>query len=344
MSPIQTRTAKSARTKRSLTLLGVLAVLVTVALASLALAKDGPPAPSRPHSPRLAPTITAGPSGAVSSTTATFKFHSSEQGVAGYRCQLDHDQSQKCSSTIVYTHLSQGSHTFKAMAVDAAGNVGPSATRTWSVDTIAPPTPTFSREPANPSFSPISTFAWASRPASDVDRYECREEERAWFRCNSPLTFTVPAGGDGQHQFAVRAVDAAGNRSGQATYKWKLAAAQSGVPFTISGSLGGQLYPGAAPRRLPLTLTNPNGVAIYVTSLAVTVTSSPPGCPAAGNIALAQSSASSATPVQIPAKGSVTLPAQGVSAPTIALIDLPVNQDACKNTGFGLTYSGSAHS
>jgi hypothetical protein len=48
--------------------------------------------------------------------------------------------------------------------------------------------------------------------------------------------------------------------------------------------------------------------------------------------------------VRVPAGGSVTLPMQGVSAPTIRLLNLPVNQDACKNARFSLSYSGSAHS
>jgi hypothetical protein len=207
---------------------------------------------------------------------------------------------------------------------------------------IPPPTPAFSQKPANPSASPVATFAWASHPATDVNHYECREDEHAWFRCTSPLTYTVS--GDGEHQFAVRALDAAGNASGEAGYRWKLSSGGNHLPFTISGNAGGQLYPGAPPRALALTLSNPNGVAIFVTALSVTVSTSPAGCPAASNLALTQSNASSATPVQVPAKGSVTLPAQGVSAPTVQLLDLPVNQDACRGAGFGLAYTGSAHS
>ena len=31
-----------------------------------------------------------------------------------------------------------------------------------------------------------------------------------------------------------------------------------------------------------------------------------------------------------------------MAAPTIALLELPVNQDACKNLNFSLAFSGSA--
>jgi hypothetical protein len=57
-----------------------------------------------------------------------------------------------------------------------------------------------------------------------------------------------------------------------------------------------------------------------------------------------QSNASSADPIAIPANGSVTL-ASPPRAPQITLLNLPdVNQDACKNKIFHLTYSGSSRS
>jgi hypothetical protein len=40
----------------------------------------------------------------------------------------------------------------------------------------------------------------------------------------------------------------------------------------------------------------------------------------------------------------MTLPAQGVSAPTLQLLELPSNQDACKGVTFRLRYAGNAHS
>ena len=114
--------------------------------------------------------------------------------------------------------------------------------------------------------------------------------------------------------------------------------------FAVSGSPEGLLYPGAAASRIPLTLTNPNTVVIYVTALAVGVTSEAPGCSAAENLLITQSDASPLSPVVVPAGGSVTLPAQGITAPTIQLIDLSsVNQDPCKGAAFVLRYSGSAH-
>jgi hypothetical protein len=114
--------------------------------------------------------------------------------------------------------------------------------------------------------------------------------------------------------------------------------------FTITGSVG-NLRPGVA-TPIRLTLTNPNGVPIYVTALTVKVSanSTPPGCSSASNLQVTQSNASSADPIIIAARGSVTL-TSAPRAPRITLLNLPgVNQDVCKNKSFALTYSGSAHS
>ncbi len=114
--------------------------------------------------------------------------------------------------------------------------------------------------------------------------------------------------------------------------------------FIISGTPEGALYPGGPALNIPLALFNPNPVPIYVTGLTVTVASSPEGCPAEENVRVTQSDASAEKPITVPANTAVTLPAQGVSAPSLQLLNLPVNQNACQNATFPLTYSGSAHS
>ena len=117
-----------------------------------------------------------------------------------------------------------------------------------------------------------------------------------------------------------------------------------GAGFKITGGVG-DLTPGMA-MAIRLTLTNPNGVPIYVTALAVTIAadSTPSGCSSANNVQLTQSNASSADPITVPARGSLTL-TSAPRAPKITLLNLPgVNQDVCKNKSFALTYSGSARS
>jgi hypothetical protein len=76
--------------------------------------------------------------------------------------------------------------------------------------------------------------------------------------------------------------------------------------------------------------------------LQVRATADPAGCASAENLILTGSSASGAAPIKAPASGSVSLPARGVSAPSIQLRDLPVNQDACRRTQFPLAFFGAA--
>jgi hypothetical protein len=114
--------------------------------------------------------------------------------------------------------------------------------------------------------------------------------------------------------------------------------------FVISGQPEGTLYPGGPALAIPLALFNPNPIAIHVTSLTVTVASSPEGCSAEENIHITQSDVSSEKAITVPPDAAVTLPAQGVEAPTIQLLNLPVNQDACQNATFPLKYTGSASS
>jgi hypothetical protein len=44
----------------------------------------------------------------------------------------------------------------------------------------------------------------------------------------------------------------------------------------------------------------------------------------------------------VPAEGSASLPSATVSAPTIAMLNLPVNQDACQGVEIPLDFAGEA--
>ena len=117
----------------------------------------------------------------------------------------------------------------------------------------------------------------------------------------------------------------------------------SPVNFLISGSGADSLRPGVA-TVIRLTITNPNGVPIYVTTLRMTISKDPAGCSSQTNLLVVQSNVSSTSPIAVPARGTITL-ATAPRAPQITLLNLPdVNQDACKGKAFTLTYSGSARS
>jgi hypothetical protein len=85
-----------------------------------------------------APSITSAPASLVNSNSASFGFSHTETGTT-FECSLDSTTAySSCTSPRNYTSLSEGSHTFRVRALDAAGNVGSPASHTWTVDTIGP--------------------------------------------------------------------------------------------------------------------------------------------------------------------------------------------------------------
>jgi Bacterial Ig-like domain len=289
------------------------------------------------RTPPPAPAITSKPAALSDDAVARFAFSDSEAG-ATFLCRVDARPWSTCSSPEWYL-LADGSHTFQVQARDAAGNASAATSYTWTIDTQPPPAPRLTATPSDPTTATTATFAFTD--GEPGVHYQC-ELDDDWAPCTSPRTYS---GLDtGRHSFSVRALDAAGNASRATSFSWTITR-PSNRDFSISGNASALLYPGAPARPIALTLTNPNPVAIYVTSVQVAVTASTvAACSPATNLALTQSSASSAAPVRVPAGGSVTLPAQGATAPTIRMVNLPVNQDACKNARFTLSYSGSAHS
>lgn len=81
-------------------------------------------------------TIASGPSGTVTSSSATFTFTSSETPKL-FDCSLDGAAYQHCTSPRTLSDVGAGFHTFRVRARDAAGNVDATpAARSWTV--VAP--------------------------------------------------------------------------------------------------------------------------------------------------------------------------------------------------------------
>jgi hypothetical protein len=198
------------------------------------------------------------------------------------------------------------------------------------------PQPKITVHPNKLATSTTAKFSFAVRGSKP--RFQCRLDSRAWSACQSPAVFAkLPVG---SHGFSVRVL--AGGRHGRASrFRWRVL---EPMDFSITPQLGGlgALYPGAPAQALPLTISNPNPVPILVVSLTVSATASPPGCGSAENLVLTGASASSASPIEVPANGSIGLPGPTGSAPAIQLRDLPVSQDACQKGQFPLSFSGTA--
>ncbi len=165
-------------------------------------------------------TITGGPkSGAFTkNANPTFSFISNEAG-STFECHLDQTAFRRCSSP--YTvHLTQGSHTFFLRAIDAPGNVSAIRSRSFTVDTQPPGTPTITgTTPASPANNNNPKVRGNTQPGSVVKIYKtsgCTGSPAATgaaslFR-NTGIAVTVA--NNTTTMFRARATDQAGNTSG----------------------------------------------------------------------------------------------------------------------------------
>ena len=159
--------------------------------------------------------ITSAPPALTNAAASTFTFSSEPN--ASFECSLDGAAFTACTSPSTLT-VAEGPHTFAVRARDAAGNVDPSpAQHSWSVDRTAPEID-LTQKPNALTNATTATFAFTSKPGAT---FECRLDAAAFAPCTSPVTL---AGlGEGDHTFAVRATDKAGNVSATpATYSWQV--------------------------------------------------------------------------------------------------------------------------
>ncbi len=156
-----------------------------------------------------------GPSGAAAVSSATFAFTGSANA-ARFLCKLDGGAATVCTSPVTYSSLADGSHTFTVHAEDATNDAGPSASRTWTVDTTAPPAPTIVSGPSGNVATSAASFGFSDTEASVT--FECRLDAGSFGACTSPAAFASLA--EGPHTFRVRARDAVGNTSAETSRAW----------------------------------------------------------------------------------------------------------------------------
>ncbi len=215
--------------------------------------------------------------------------------------------------------------------------------------------PVFTSAPAARTTATTAAFAYRTSVRQSV--YRCSLDGSRYRRCGARR---VIAGlKPGAHTFCVTAVRGR-QQSAARCHAWMIlpatnviappakegaspapAGAVAAQTFTISGAAAGALLPGGAAVPVELTLTNPNGVPITVTDVAMRVTGAvPSGCAAA--IVVAQQLAAA---VVVPAQSTRTLSALGVPAdawPRLAMIDTQTDQSACQRAAIELGFTGSA--
>jgi hypothetical protein len=267
-----------------------------------------------------------------------------------FACSLDAARWSRCASPKSYGGLRSGTHKFRVRA-QLGRRHGEAGSFRWTIELSPPEQPDVTVQPPAVTGSADVSFAFGGEGASG---YECSLDDGSWERCASPVTYVGLA--PGRHEFCVRAVSPLGVAGPPRCVSWLQTALPTGPPqspsspppspaatFAISGDLPTLLSPGTS-GTLPLTISNPNDFDMRVTDLVVSVRAgtSHAGCDGQANLAVVQSNAATgAVAVVVPARGSVTLPVQGATAPEIVMLNLPSSQDACKDAVFTLDYRGT---
>lgn len=163
------------------------------------------------------PSIGIAPGNPTNARTASFSFSGGEPSLR-FACSIDDSGLAACTSPVSYTQVADGAHVFVVRAIDAAGNTGPAASRSWVVDTL-PPKTTITGTPDPVSGSTSATFQFTS--SETLSSFSCSLDDGAFAPCRSPQTYQGLA--DGTHTFRVRATDSAGNADpAPPSYSWKV--------------------------------------------------------------------------------------------------------------------------
>jgi hypothetical protein len=155
--------------------------------------------------------ILSGPSGTISTDSATFAFTSPEEG--GFQCRLDSSEWTGCGSPQTYSSLADGTHVFEVRALNKPLNPDPvPAVQDFTVDTHPDSEPPQTTIVGGPSGTIAGDSAAFSFESSEQGSFECRFDSvnpGGWAPCGSPQSYSSLA--DGSHNFEVRATDEAGN-------------------------------------------------------------------------------------------------------------------------------------
>ncbi len=190
----------------------------------------------------------------TTSKSASFTFTAEPSDFVEFECKIDAGSFAPCTSPQSLSTLAEGPHSFAVQAT-RLGSVS-SATRTWTVDSLAPMSPTFSGTPTNGALvtTTAANFSFSAVDATTIT-YECSRDGAAFASCTSPQTYNVT--GDGSHSFSVRAKDEANNTTVLGSASWTVDATppnttltqniitatnQTSVTFTYSSNEAGSTF------------------------------------------------------------------------------------------------------
>jgi Domain of unknown function (DUF4842)/Bacterial Ig-like domain len=189
-------------------------------------------------------TIVSKPASLSASPNATFQILATDQyGPITYMCGIDSGGVlTPCGTTINYTALTNGPHTFYAQAQDAAGNLSVVQTYSWTIETVGPQI-VFTQTPGSTlvdTVQGILTYT-ITDPISTVASATCTLDTTSLMPCSiSGETITFPILPDGTHTFTLSATNAAGVSS-SLSYTFNVVATKI-ITFPTIGSVAAVAY------------------------------------------------------------------------------------------------------
>jgi len=115
--------------------------------------------------------------------------------------------------------------------IDTAGNTGPAASRSWTVDATAPVAPAITVGPAALTNLTSASFSFTGEAAAS---FECSLDGAAFTSCASPKPYSGLA--EGAHTFQVRQVDTAGNTGPASNRAWTVDSTPPGTVIDAAPS------------------------------------------------------------------------------------------------------------
>lgn len=131
-----------------------------------------------------------------------------------------------CSASKTYDLAGEpdGAYTIEVRAADVAGNAGPTASDTYTLDTTVPATPVITAAPTSPGAGRSVQWSFTAEAGATTECELARGTTtlEPFGSCSSPDSFSLNGEPDGEYTFRVRAVDGVGNLSLSASSSYTL--------------------------------------------------------------------------------------------------------------------------
>src|SRR5829696_2909549 len=195
--------------------------------------------------PPARPAVTAAPVSPAADTKPGWRFNGDDG--AALDCRVSRGQDTvvdwtSCTNPRRF-ELGQadGDYRVTVRARDAAGNVGPTATSDYRLDTTPPAEPTVKAAPKPDDIDRSPTWTFAAETGARLTCTLTRGSDVVAARtaCADAKTYNLSGAQPGTYTFTVEATDAAGNKGPARSARYVLAAAPATRPTGGSGSGGG---------------------------------------------------------------------------------------------------------